>query len=152
MISKVFSLLFMLFLSCEMYAQYDRQVRDAMTTYQAEGCVESEKNKNSSESKVFDIAEQMPSFKGNVSQWISDNLTYPAAALENRIQGRAIVTFIVEKDGSISNPKVTRSISPELDREAINVIKRMPKWNPGFNNGRPARVRFTLPVTFKLPY
>jgi len=100
--------------------------------------------------KVFDIAEQMPSFKGNVNQWISQNLNYPAVAAENDIQGHVIVNFIVEKDGSVSNVQVTRSIDPALDREAVNLIKRMPKWNPGMNDGRPVRVKFTLPVTFKL--
>ncbi len=102
------------------------------------------------ENKVFDIAEQMPSFKGNVNQWLSQNLTYPAVAAENGIQGRVIVSFVVEKDGSISNVQVVRSVDPALDREAVNVVKRMPKWNPGMNNGQPARVKFTLPVTFKL--
>lgn len=102
------------------------------------------------ENKVFDIAEQMPSFKGNVNQWLSQNLTYPAVAAENGIQGRVIVNFVVEKDGSISNVQVVRSVDPALDREAVNVVKRMPKWNPGMNNGQPARVKFTLPVTFKL--
>ena len=102
------------------------------------------------ENKVFDIAEQMPSFKGNVNQWLSQNLTYPAVAAENGIQGRVVVNFVVEKDGSISNVQVVRSVDPALDREAVNVVKRMPKWNPGMNNGQPARVKFTLPVTFKL--
>ncbi len=102
------------------------------------------------ENKVFDIAEQMPSFKGNVNQWLSQNLTYPAVAAENGIQGRVIVNFVVEKDGSISNVQVVRSVDPALDKEAVSVVKRMPKWNPGMNNGQPARVKFTLPVTFKL--
>lgn len=102
------------------------------------------------ENKVFDIAEQMPSFKGNVNQWLASNLTYPAVAAENGIQGRVIVQFVVEKDGSVSNVQVVRSVDPALDREAVNVVKRMPKWNPGMNNGQPARVKYTLPVTFKL--
>ena len=102
------------------------------------------------ENKVFDIAEQMPSFKGNVNQWLAQNLSYPAVAAENGIQGRVIVNFVVEKDGSISNVQVVRSVDPALDREAVNTVKRMPKWNPGMNNGQPARVKFTLPVTFKL--
>ena len=75
---------------------------------------------------------------------------YPAVAAENGVQGRVIVNFIVEKDGSISNVQVVRSVDPALDREAVNTVKRMPKWNPGMNNGQPARVKFTLPVTFKL--
>ena len=102
------------------------------------------------ENKVFEIAEQMPSFKGNVNQWLASNLSYPAVAAENGVQGRVIVNFIVEKDGSISNVQVVRSVDPALDREAVNTVKRMPKWNPGMNNGQPARVKFTLPVNFKL--
>lgn len=102
------------------------------------------------ENKVFDIAEQMPSFKGNVNQWLSTNLSYPAVAAENGVQGRVIVQFVVEKDGSVSNVQVVRSVDPALDREAVRVVKSMPKWNPGMNNGQPARVKYTLPVTFKL--
>ena len=102
------------------------------------------------ENKVFDIAEQMPSFKGNVNQWLASNLSYPAVAAENGVQGRVIVQFVVEKDGSVSNVQVVRSVDPALDREAVRVVKSMPKWNPGMNNGQPARVKYTLPVTFKL--
>lgn len=102
------------------------------------------------ENKVFTVAEQMPSFKGNVNQWLAQNLTYPAVAAENGIEGRVIVKFVVEKDGRVSDVQVVRSVDPALDREAVNTIKRMPKWNPGMNNGQPARVWFTLPVNFKL--
>lgn len=150
MILKVFSIFIMLVLSNNIYAQYDRQIRDALTTYQSEENKVTEQNGRNTSSKVYDIAEQMPSFKGNVNQWISANLTYPETAAVNGIQGRVIVNFIVEADGSVSNPEIWRSVSPELDREAINLVKRMPKWNPGMSNGKPARVRFTLPITFKL--
>jgi protein TonB len=102
------------------------------------------------ENKVFDIAEQMPSFKGNVNQWLASNLSYPAVAAENGVQGRVIVQFVVEKDGSVSNVQVVRSVDPALDREAVRVVKSMPRWNPGMNNGQPARVKYTLPVTLKL--
>ncbi len=102
------------------------------------------------ENKVFTVAEQMPSFKGNVNQWLSQNLTYPAVAAENGIEGRVIVKFVVEKDGRVTDVQVVRSVDPALDREAVNTVKRMPKWNPGMNNGQPARVWFTLPVNFKL--
>lgn len=102
------------------------------------------------ENKVFTVAEQMPSFKGNVNQWLSQNLTYPAVAAENGIEGRVIVKFVVEKDGRVTDVQVVRSVDPALDREAVNTVKRMPKWNPGINNGQPARVWFTLPVNFKL--
>ena len=102
------------------------------------------------ENKVFTVAEQMPSFKGNVNQWLSQNLTYPAVAAENGIEGRVIVKFVVEKDGRVTDVQVVRSVDPALDREAVNTVKRMPKWNPGMNNGQPARVWFTLPVNFRL--
>lgn len=101
--------------------------------------------------EVYDTAEVMPSFKeGSVNQWIFQNLKYPAIAAENGIQGRVIVNFIVEKDGSISNVQVLRSVDPSLDREAVRVVRLMPNWNPGKRKGKKVRVRFTLPVTFKL--
>ena len=100
--------------------------------------------------KIFDIAEQMPSFKGNVNQWLASNLSYPAIAAENGVQGCVIVQFVVEKGGSVSNVQVVRSIDPALDHEAVRVVKSMPKWNPGMNNGQPIRVKYTLPITFRL--
>lgn len=106
--------------------------------------------KKDDEDNVFTVAEQMPSFKGNVNQWLSQNLTYPAEAVEKRIEGRVIAKFIVEKDGSISNVQVVRSVHPLLDKQAVDVLMRMPKWNPGKNNGQPARIWFTLPVNFRL--
>lgn len=109
-----------------------------------------EEAKQQVENQIFKVAEQMPSFKGNVNQWLAQNLSYPAVAAENGIQGKVVVQFVVETDGSISNVEVVRSVDPALDREAVNTVKRMPKWNPGMNNGQPARVRYTLPVTFKL--
>lgn len=106
--------------------------------------------KKDDENKVSTVAEQMPSFKGNVNRWLSQNLTYPAEAAEKRIEGRVIAKFIVEKDGSISNVQVVRSVHPLLDKQAVDVLMRMPKWNPGKNNGQPARIWFTLPVNFRL--
>ena len=93
--------------------------------------------------------EQMPTFKGNVNQWISQNLTYPAVAYELGIEGRVMVKFIIEKDGSLSHVQVLRGIEPALDKEAVNVVKRMPKWNPAMRNGQPIPVWLTLPITFK---
>lgn len=105
---------------------------------------------NQTGGKIYDLVEQMPSFKGNISQWLSSNLTYPEAAAANGIQGRVIVQFVVEKDGSIGNVQVVSSVSPALDHEAVDVVKRMPLWNPGMQDGSPVRVKFTLPITFKL--
>ena len=108
------------------------------------------KNPSKQLDKVFSVADQMPVFNGNVNQWLWENLTYPAEAAENGIQGRVIVEFVVEKDGSVSNVKVVRAVDPLLDKEAVRVIKRMPRWAPGKNNGENVRVHFVLPVTFKL--
>lgn len=103
------------------------------------------------DNQVYDVVDKMPSFRqGDVRAWISRNLQYPVVAEENGIQGRVMVTFIVERDGSISNVKVARSVDPSLDKEAMRVVKSMPKWNPGYLNGQPVRVKYTLPVQFKL--
>ena len=102
------------------------------------------------ENKIFTVAEQMPSFKGNVNAWLSSHISYPAVAAENGIQGRVIVKFVVGRDGSVSQAQVVRGVDPSLDREALRVVNSMPKWNPGMNNGQAANVWFTLPITFKL--
>lgn len=99
------------------------------------------------------MVEQKPSFPGGEAamyQWLSSNIQYPAVASEEGIQGRVVVEFVVGKDGSITNVKVLRPRHPALDKEAVRVIKSMPKWVPGRNNGQPVKVTYTLPVTFKL--
>lgn len=100
--------------------------------------------------KIFEVVEKQPSFKGNVNQWLGQNLRYPPAAEENGIEGKVIVQFVVEKDGSVTQVKAVRSPDPSLEKEAIRVVSMMPKWSPGINNGQPVRVKYTLPVTFKL--
>ena len=112
--------------------------------------VEEKKVEQVVESKPLTIAEKMPSFKGNVNAWLAQHINYPAAAAENDVQGKVIVRFVVGKDGSVSQASVVRSVDPALDREALRAVNSMPKWNPGMNNGQPAAVWFTLPVTFKL--
>ena len=105
------------------------------------------------ENKVFDVVEQMPTFPGGMGalmQWLSKNLQYPTIAAENGIQGKVIVKFVVEKDGSVSGVKVVRGVDPSLDREAERVIKNMPAWVPGKQNGSAVRCNFNVPVTFKL--
>ena len=99
------------------------------------------------------MVEQKPEFKGGekaMYQWLSDNIVYPSAASEEGVQGRVVVEFVVGKDGSITNVRVVRTRHPALDKEALRVIKAMPKWIPGRNNGQPVKVTYTLPVTFKL--
>ena len=103
--------------------------------------------------KIFDVVEQQPSFPGGQSallSWLSSNIHYPPVAEENGIQGRVVVSFVVEPDGSISNVQVVRGVDPSLDKEAVRVTKAMPKWVPGKQNGQAVRVKYNLPVTFKL--
>ena len=105
------------------------------------------------ETKVFDVVEQMPSFPGGQSallQYLSSNIKYPVVAEENGVQGRVIVTFVVERDGSITDVRVVKSVDPSLDKEAQRVVKSMPKWIPGKQNGSAVRVKYTVPVTFRL--
>lgn len=102
---------------------------------------------------VFDVVENMPSFPGNQAamiKYIADNLRYPAKAEDAGIQGRVIISMIIEKDGSISNPGIMRSVNPDLDAEAIRIISNMPKWSPGTQRGEKVRVRYTVPVMFRL--
>lgn len=83
-------------------------------------------------------------------KWLSKNIKYPAIAEENGVQGRVMVKFAVDKDGSIYDPKALRSVDPSLDKEALRVIRAMPRWIPAKINGQPVAVYFTLPVTFQL--
>ena len=103
--------------------------------------------------KIFDVVEQQPSFPGGqgaLLSWLSSNIHYPPVAEENGIQGKVVVSFVVEPDGSISNVAVVRGVDQSLDKEAVRVVKSMPKWNPGKQNGQAVRVKYNLPVTFKL--
>ena len=103
--------------------------------------------------KVFEGVEEMPSFPGGsaaLMSYLSSNTKYPVVAQENGVQGRVIVSFVVERDGSISDVKVARSVDPSLDREAQRVVKSMPKWKPGKQNGSAVRVKYTVPVVFRL--
>ena len=105
------------------------------------------------ETKVFDVVEQMPQFPGGPNalfEYLSKNIKYPVVAEENGIQGRVIVTFVVERDGSITDVRVAKSVDPSLDKEAQRVVRSMPHWIPGKQNGSAVRVKYTVPVTFKL--
>ena len=109
--------------------------------------------KREEETKVFTVVEQMPSFPGGdaaLMAYLSKNIQYPPIAEENGIQGRVVATFVVERDGSITDVQVMRGVDPSLDREAIRVLKAMPRWIPGKQNGAAVRVKYTVPVTFRL--
>lgn len=101
--------------------------------------------------KIFDIVEQQPTFsEGNPAAWLAKHMQYPPNAAENGIQGRVTVGFVVEKNGTISNVRVLRGVEPSLDKEAVRVVKSMPRWNPGMQDGEPVRVNYSVPINFKL--
>lgn len=105
------------------------------------------------EQQIFQVVEEMPEFPGGMAEclkFISKNIKYPTIAQENGVQGRVIIQFVVNQDGSIVDPVVMRSVDPYLDKEALRVIKMMPKWKPGKQRGKAVRVKYTVPVTFKL--
>ncbi|HHX32425.1 MAG TPA: energy transducer TonB [Bacteroidales bacterium] len=103
--------------------------------------------------EIFVVVEEQPEYPGgNVAmmKFLGDNIRYPVIAQENGIQGRVICNFVVERDGSITDVQVVRGVDPSLDREAVRVIQQMPRWKPGKQRGSAVRVRFTLPVVFRL--
>ena len=103
--------------------------------------------------KVFEVVEQMPSFPGGneaLMKFLQENVKYPVVAQENGVQGRVVVSFVVERDGSITDVKVVRSVDPSLDKEAARVVKSMPRWIPGKQNGATVRVKYNVPVSFRL--
>ena len=107
------------------------------------------------EDKVYNIAmvEQKPEFPGGEAamyKWLSDHINYPVAAAEEGVQGLVVVEFVVSKTGNVENVRVLRGRHPALDKEATRLVKSMPKWQPGRNNGQPVKVTYTLPITFKL--
>ena len=112
-----------------------------------------EKPKEEKKEQVFRHVEQMPEFPGGqaaLMKYINDNIRYPVMAIENGVQGRVTVQFVVTKDGSVGNVTVVRGVDRNLDEEAIRVCKTLPKFIPGKQNGQPVNVWFTLPVTFRL--
>ena len=103
--------------------------------------------------KVYEVVEQMPSFPGGdaaMMKYLAENIKYPVSAQKAKEQGRVVVQFIVEKDGAVTGVKTVRSVTPALDAEAVRVIKAMPKWTPGRQGGQPVRVKYNVPVSFRL--
>ena len=102
---------------------------------------------------VYDCVEQMPSFPGGsqkLKEFIEENLRYPKELEETCVQGRVIVRFIVERNGKLSNVKVVKSVHPALDKEALRIVKLMPRWIPGRQNGITVRVKCYIPIIFRL--
>lgn len=121
--------------------------------YRAEENVIVEEKTESSDDMIHTIVEQMPSFPGGdnaLKAYLSNNLRYPPKAEENGIHGRVTCQFVIERDGSITDARVVRGVDPDLDREALRVIKSMPKFYPGHQNGKAVRVRYTMPIIFNL--
>ena len=101
----------------------------------------------------FEIVQQSPEFPGGIdglNKWLRENLIYPVVAQENGIQGKVIMRFVIEKDGSVTNAQVLRSVDASLDKEAMRVVGLMPKWKPGIQKGKAVRVYYTMPVAFQL--
>ena len=125
-------------------SSYDEMPNDSVET-----------NKDSVEEKEYDDpVETQPSFPGGfgaLMKYLSTNIRYPEEAERLHIQGRVVCTFVVRKNGAVSDVKVKQSVDPQLDGEAVRVIRRMPKWIPGKRNGEDEDVGYTLPITFKLP-
>lgn len=121
-----------------------------LTTVLAQKTVVSQKDQKE---EPFDVVEDMPAFPGGMEamiQFISSNIQYPADAQKQKVDGRVLVNFVVEKDGSITEVKVVKPTFPSLDAEAIRVVKAMPKWKPGYQKGQAVRVQFTMPINFSL--
>lgn len=129
--------------------ELERRIKELRT----EGSSVDETESLSDEEKVFDVVEQMPEFPGGMKalmKWISENIHYPETAERDGIQGRVVCSFVVERDGSVSGIKVVRPLDPSLDAESVRVLSQMPRWTPGKQNGKAVRVKYTMPITFKL--
>ena len=119
-----------------------------LMTVNAQKTVVSQSNQN-----VYDQVEEMPEFPGGMSamiEFLQTNIKYPKDAIKQDVGGRVMVMFVVETDGSISNVRVARKVFPSLDKEAVRVVKTMPKWKPGKEKGRAVRVNFTMPIVFSI--
>ena len=125
-----------------------------VTIKQAEASTITEVTPPPTKDKVFEKLDVLPEFPGGgkaMMEWLSQNIQYPKEAVDGKIEGRVMISFVIEKDGSVSNAKVFRGIDESLDNEALRVVNAMPNWKPGMQDGQPARARFTIPVSFKLP-
>ena len=122
----------------------------SLATVQAQKTFVSQKEQKP---EVFMVVENMPEYPGGNEAMIAffaKNMKYPADVQKNKVQGRVLVTFVVERDGTITDVQVAKPTFPSLDDEAMRLVKKMPKWKPGTQRGVPVRVKFTLPVVFKL--
>lgn len=110
-------------------------------------------DKQAKDEQIYDTPETMPEYPGGMealSSFLSENIVYPDEAQEKGISGRVMVQYVIEKDGSVTEVKVMKGVDPLLDAEAVRVVKAMPKWKPGTVNGKPVRVKYMLPIVFKI--
>lgn len=139
-------------ISCSSEATKNDDVKEKAATEKPE-VVEIPAEKADTKDEVFMVVEQMPEFPGGMKElmtYLKDNIKYPKAAQDKKVQGRVIVQFVVEKDGTPTEFNVIRSVDPTLDAEALRVMKEMPKWKPGMQKGQVVRVKYTVPVAFRL--
>lgn len=139
-------------ISCSSEATKTDDVKEKAVTEKPE-VVETPAEKAKTKDEVFMVVEQMPEYPGGIQElmsFLSKNIKYPASAMAKNVQGRVIVQFVVEKDGTPTEFNVVRSVDPDLDAEALRVLGEMPKWKPGMQKGQVVRVKFTVPVSFKL--
>ena len=123
------------------------------TTHSTATRVSTSQTDGNKSKKVYNSVEQMPEFPGGIAammNYLTQNIQYPANAAKNRVEGRVVLQFVVEKDGQIGEVKIARSVDPELDAEAVRVVKSMPSFEPGLQDGKPVAVWYTLPISFKL--
>lgn len=128
----------------------DDQTAKQTQVYTPPAVVEEEEE---SAQTIFTVVEKMPEFPGGTSalmSYLAKSIKYPVIAQENGIQGRVSCSFVINKDGTIVDAEVLRGVDPSLDKEALRVINTMPKWTPGQQRGKPVRVKYTVPVTFRL--
>ncbi len=128
-------------------------VIDEQTVEQMEEMAAKQDKVAKENAEVYDMVEQAPQFPGGpqaLMKWIGENVRYPVAAQEAGVQGRVICQFVIQADGTIGETKIMRGVSPELDAEALRIVKAMPAWTPGMQDGQAVNVRYTLPVTFRL--
>ena len=145
--------LIMLLFSCGDSEREDTATTANGNTESAETRAEKSFSKKEFTGKVYEIVEQMPEYPGGLTalmNYLRTNTRYPTAAIRDGIQGRVFVSFIVEPNGSVSNAKLVRRVDPSLDQEALRVVAEMPKWIPGKQHGAAVRVKYNVPVTFKL--
>ena len=122
-------------------------------SYPDQNTEEEQNDPTESEGRVYEIVDQMPHFPGGAAslmQYLSENIKYPILAQKKGISGRVVVSFVVEPDGSLSEVRVVRSVDPILDKEALRVVRDMPHWIAGRQDGKPVRARYNIPVSFRL--